>query len=75
MALKFELCHEKTNIPVSDLVQHKPGCTTIEDGLRLEISDLDTRGIVLSMLRKQRRGYRKADLRLSFHICKTLVFS
>ena len=23
----FEPCREKTNIPVSDLVRHKPGCT------------------------------------------------
>ena len=24
--------HEKTNVPVSDLVLHKPGCTVTEDG-------------------------------------------
>ena len=41
--------HEKTNILVSDLVRHKPGCTAAEDGYRLEISDLESRGIVLSM--------------------------
>ena len=34
---------------VSDQVRHKPGCTTTEDGKRLEISDLDRRGILLSM--------------------------
>ena len=28
----FEPCHEKTNILVSDLVRHKPGCTATEDG-------------------------------------------
>ena len=28
----FERCHEKTNVLVSDLVQHKPGCTATEDG-------------------------------------------
>ena len=28
----FEPCHEKTNILVSDLVQHKPGCAATEDG-------------------------------------------
>ena len=28
----FERRHEKTNILVSDLVQHKPGCTATEDG-------------------------------------------
>ena len=32
---------------VSDLVRHKPGCTTTEDGLRLEISYIRSRGIVL----------------------------
>ena len=41
--------HEKTNILVSDLVLHKPGCTATEDGYMLEISDLESRGIVLSM--------------------------
>ena len=38
-----EPCHEKTNVLVSDLVRHKPGCTATEDGLRLEISDLEGR--------------------------------
>ena len=33
---------------VSDQVQHKLGCTTTEDGKRLEISDLGNRGIALS---------------------------
>ena len=28
----FELRHEKTNVLVSDLVRHKPGCTATEDG-------------------------------------------
>ena len=32
---------------VSNQFQHKPGCTAT---LRLEISDLESRGIVLSML-------------------------
>ena len=34
---------------VSDQVRHKPGCTATEDGLRLEISEFQSRGIVLSM--------------------------
>ena len=41
--------HEKTNVLVSDLVQHKPGCTATEDGYGLEISDLGSKGIVLSV--------------------------
>ena len=44
-----EPCHEKTNDLVSDLLQHKPGCTATEDGQRLESLDLESRGIVLSM--------------------------
>ena len=47
--LLFEPHHEKTKVLVSDLVRHKPGCTATEDGLRLEILDLESRGIVLSM--------------------------
>ena len=49
MSTIYEPRPEKTNILVSDLVPHKPGCTATEDGLRLEISDLESRGIVLSM--------------------------
>ena len=41
--------HEKTNVLVSDLVRHKPGCKATEDVENLEISDLESRGIVLSM--------------------------
>ena len=51
----FEPHHEKTNFLVSDLVRHKPGCIATEDGKRLEILDLESRGIVQSMKRKQRR--------------------
>ena len=47
--LTFEPRHEKTKVLVSDLVRHKPGYTVTEDGLRLEISDLERRGIGLSM--------------------------
>ena len=44
--------HEKTNNLGSDQVQHKPGCTVTEDGQRLEILDLESRGIVLSRVAK-----------------------
>ena len=30
--LRYEPHHEKTNILVSDLVRHKPGCAATEDG-------------------------------------------
>ena len=45
----FKPRHEKTNILVSDLVRHKSGCTATEDGKNLKISDLESRGIVLSV--------------------------
>ena len=74
-----ELRHEKTNVLVSDLVRHKPGCTATKDGQRLEISDLESRGLYYLCSENkgadQLRGYREADLRLCFHICKSLVFS
>ena len=43
----------------------------------LEISDLDSREILCSENTgaDQLRGYREADLRLCFRICKTLMFS
>ena len=28
----YEPRHEKTNVLVSDLVRHKPGCTATQDG-------------------------------------------
>ena len=40
-----EPCHEKPNVLISD----KPDCTVTEDGERLEISDLESSGIVLYM--------------------------
>ena len=45
----FPTENQKTNVLVSDLIRHKPGCTATEDGSRLEISDLESRGIVLSV--------------------------
>ena len=40
---------------VSNQVRHKPDCTATEDGQRLEISNLGSREIVLSVERKERR--------------------
>ena len=50
-SVKFlnELRREKTHVLVSDLVRHKTGCTATGDGYRLEILDLESRGIVLSL--------------------------
>ena len=60
----------------SDQVRHKPGCTTTEDGWRLEILDLGSRGIVLSVYIKDKGAdqlcsYSAADLRLCFRIAKS----
>ena len=43
----IEPSREKTNVSVQ--VGHKPSCTSTEDGWKLEILDLDSRGIVLSV--------------------------
>ena len=40
--------HEKTNNVVFEQLRHKQGCSSTEDGKRLEILDLGRRGIVLS---------------------------
>ena len=58
---------------VSYQVQHKLGCTVTGDGERLEILDLESRGIVLCSKNKgadQLCGYRTTDVRLCFRICK-----
>ena len=44
---QLSLIVRKPVFGVSDQVQHKPDCTVTEDGERLEISDLGSRGIVL----------------------------
>ena len=46
---EMSLVVRKTVFRVSDQVKHKPDCTAKEDGYRLEISYLGSRGIVLSM--------------------------
>ena len=49
VSFKIEPRCEKTVFGVSDQARHKPGCTATEDALGLEISDLESRGIVLSV--------------------------
>ena len=51
---QISLCHmslvvRKPVFGVSVQVPHKPGCTATKDGYKLEISDLGSRRIVLSM--------------------------
>ena len=64
---------------VSNQVQHKPSLMSTENGKRLEILDLERRGIVLFVSENkgadQLRSYCDADLRFCFCICKVLVFS
>ena len=47
--INLSLVMRKPVFGVSDLIQHKPGCAVTEDGQRLEISDLKSRGIVVSV--------------------------
>ena len=89
--MTMDLSLQKPNEPVreitnnlgSDQVRLKPGYTVIEDGQRLEILDLESRGIVLSVVyypcsedkgADQLRSYCEADLRLCFRLCRLLVF-
>ena len=49
MLKKYEPPRGKTNNVVSEQVGHKSRCTITEDSLRLEILDLESRRIVLSV--------------------------
>ena len=49
VACDLSLVVRKPVFGVSDQVRHKLGCTTTEDGWTLEILDLGSRGIVLSV--------------------------
>ena len=70
----------KQNNVVSEQIRHIPACTSTEDGYRLEILDLERRGILYYPCSEnkgadQLRSYCDADLRLCFRICRILVFS
>ena len=63
---------------VSDQVRHKSGCTAqkIARGLKFRIKEVEGLYYPCSKKNKgadQLRGYRKADLRLCFRICKKPV--
>ena len=65
---------------VSDLVQHKPGCTATEECLRLEnFLILEVEELHYLCSEKQGtdklHGYHAADLHLCFCKCKSQVFS
>ena len=62
-----ELRREVANVLAPDLARYKPGCAATEDGLGLEISDLESRGIVLSVWR--RRGHWSASWLTTKLIC------
>ena len=55
--LAVSLVVRKPVFEVSDLIRHKPVCTTTEDSYRLETSDLETLEACA------------ADLRVCFRIC------
>ena len=54
MTFITELNHEKTNNVVSKLVRHKPSCRSTEDCYRLEILDLESRGVIVSCVVKKK---------------------
>ena len=78
LMLLYEPRCEKTCLRVSDQVRHKPVCTATEDGQRLEISDVGSKGLYYPYSKNkgadQLRGNREADLRLCFRICKKAGF-
>ena len=43
----LSLVLRKSVFGVSDQVRHRPACTAAEDGWRLGVSDIDSRGSVL----------------------------
>ena len=49
IAAQMSLVVRKPVFGVSNQVPHKSGCTATGDDKRLEISDLESRGIVLSV--------------------------
>ena len=74
----YELRCEKSGLRGCDLVPHKQSCTAIEDGLRLEILDLGSRGIVICSKNKgadKLHSNCAADLRLCFPRCKNQFLS
>ena len=61
---------------VSDQVRHKPGCTTTEDGWRLEISELVSMGSCTIRVAKTKArisfaAYCEADLIFVFKYAKS----
>ena len=71
----MSLVVRKSVFGVSIQVPHRPGSMiTTQGGWRLEISYLESRGIVQSVGADQLRGYREADLRICFRICIKPVF-
>ena len=72
------LGHEKTNNVVSEHVRQKPSCTSTEDGHRLEIWVLESRGIVLFVAKTKALISFAVTVKLicaCFRICRSLVLS
>ena len=66
----YEPRHEKHVCGVCDQVRHKPACAATEARKRLEISDIETRGIILSRQRTTKALIRLRGCRL---ICAFVV--
>ena len=65
----LSLVTRKPVFRVCDQVRHKPVCAATEARQRLEISDVETRGIILSRQRKQRRWSNCVDEQADLHLC------
>ena len=61
----------KPLLRASDQVQHKPGCTATEDGLRLDISKAGSRGIVLHVAKTKALISWAVTIPLFLHVQKT----
>ena len=72
---KHEPRHDKTSNVVFEQVQHKWSCTSTEDGQRLEILDLESRGGVVCVVKtKALISFTFTDLRLCFRIMQNIGF-
>ena len=70
MAVTIEPRHGKPVFDVSDQVRHKSACADKEARWRLEISDIETLGIILSRQRATKVLIRLyADAQADLHLC------
>ena len=65
----LSLVTRKPVFGVCDQVRRKPVCSATETSWRLEISDIETRGIIISRQRKQKRWSDCADAQAYLRLC------